>query len=61
VGGHGAAVILGAFDGAAPTLRVAVTAAESSDPLVVDRDILSVIASSVVKFVFDIVRIISSQ
>lgn len=56
VSGHSAAVILCALDGAAPAHSVAILGAERGELLVVDRDVLGVVACSVVELVFNNIR-----
>ena len=54
---NAAAAGVGALDGAAPALGVAVLGGESGDLLVVDEDGLGVVASRVVVLVLSLIHI----
>ena len=49
---HGAAVVRGAFDGAAPVLDLATTRGEGRDNLIVYRDGLCIVSAGVIKLVY---------
>jgi hypothetical protein len=52
VGRHGTAIVLSTLNSTAPALSVTVTGAKGCDLLVVDRDVLGVVSSRIIEFVF---------